>query len=156
MHRLRWLLLLIVPAVIYSCKKGSSVSVRSLPINAQLTGSWNWVLRYNNGISTGNYTGNPTGDSLTPANTGIHQTLNFSPDGTWNLVQNGTTTEQGNYKIDSALTPDGPIPFLDLIRAGSSTDSLVNHDIHGDTLVLSKPLIDSVGMNYVYVRTSAG
>ncbi len=50
-----------------------------------LTGTWNWVLQYNNGFYSGNFTGNLTGDTLTPGSTGISETLTFSPDGEYTV-----------------------------------------------------------------------
>ena len=153
-------LLFLVFLACASCKKNAQQP--GDPANTmvqQLLGTWNWVLQYNNGIYSGTFTGNPTGDSLTPASTGIHETLTFNTHSQWIVVQNGATVVEGSYKIASidAPGPAGaarPLLALDLMRPGKP-DSLVNHVIYQDTLVISNMLINPVGVNRVYVRANA-
>ena len=116
-----------------------------------LVGSWNWVLQYNNGISSGSFSGNPTGDSLTPASTGIRETLQFFADGQWTDTRNGVIFGMGTYKIDTIFTPAWPVAALDLVRA-DGTDSFVNHVIRGDTLTISDMKVVTVDFNRVYVK----
>jgi hypothetical protein len=143
-----------------SCKKSSAGNqhpeTTSDSLIAPLLGSWNWVLTVNNGFSSGNFTGDPFGDSTTPASTGITQTLTFNPDDSWFLVQNNSGLANGTFKITQVINPggslnEGPLLMLDLISAGGK-DSIVNHCISHDTLVISDPLIVTVGRNWVYVR----
>jgi len=134
-----------------SCRKNNSQNYVTNPLLAPLIGSWNWVIQHNNGIYSGNFTGNPFGDTLTPANTGISETLRFYANGEWTLLQNGVRVSSGIYKIKTALTPGGPVNMLDIVKAGES-DSLVNHVVYKDTLTISNPRIVTVGFNRVYVR----
>jgi len=81
----------------------------------------------------------------------ISETLRFYANGEWTLVQNGAKVSSGIYKINTALTPGGPVNMLDIVKAGKS-DSLVNHVVYKDTLTISNPRIVTVGFNRVYVR----
>ena len=156
MPRHSWPLVLLLTFIgLGGCKKDNSANSALNGSTASLVGSWDWVLSYNNGISSGNYMGDPTGDSLTPASTGIYQTLTFNADWSWKLVQNGSLIGIGVFKMDTLFSPGGPIAMLDLIRLGGG-DSIVNHVIVNDTLVISNPMIVSVGVNKVYVREGAG
>ena len=136
------------------CKKSNADAGSNGTLNStQLIGTWNWVMTYNNGIYSGNFAGNPTGDTSTPASTGVQQLLTFTTSGTWNLTQNNVPFEQGTFKIDTLFSPGGPIAMLDLIQHGGA-DSMVNHVVRNDTLILSNPHIITVGRNWVYIRST--
>ena len=65
------------------CKKSNADAGSNGTLNStQLIGTWNWVMTYNNGISSGNFAGNPFGDTSTPASTGVQQLLTFTTVGT--------------------------------------------------------------------------
>jgi len=135
------------------CKKSNAGTESNTTNSTQLIGSWNWVMTYNNGISSGNFAGNPFGDTSTPASTGVQQLLTFTTYGSWNLTQNNAPFEQGTFKIDTLFSPGGPIAMLDLIQIGGA-DSIVNHVLRNDTLILSNPHIVTVGRNWVYIRNT--
>jgi hypothetical protein len=136
------------------CKKNNAGTESNTTLNStQLIGSWNWVMTYNNGVSSGNFAGNPFGDTSTPASTGVQQILTFTTNGTWNLTENKAPFEQGTFKIDTLFSPDGPIAMLDLIQIGGA-DSMVNHALRNDTLILSNPHIVTVGRNWVYIKNT--
>lgn len=151
MPQYRYLILGFAFFICFSCKKDNSQNNALDPLLDPLMGNWNWVIQHNNGIYTGGFTGNPFGDTLTPANTGISETLSFYANGEWTLLHNGLKVGSGIYKINQALTPGGPVNMLDIIKAGG-TDSLVNHTVYKDTLIISNPKIITVGFNRVYVR----
>jgi hypothetical protein len=148
MNNFRWGLLFVSSLACASCKK----NVGDNSLTGQLVGSWNWVLQHNNGIYSGNFTGNPFGDSSTPASTHIREVLTFTADGKWSVVRNGQFFEGGTCKIDSLQTPAGwLVPALDLVKSNGA-DSLVNHVIRNDTLIISNMLITTVGVDRIYVK----
>jgi hypothetical protein len=153
----RIILFVVLLAGLAGCKKNSTGTQHSGTladsISCTLIGSWNWVLTYNNGVYSGDYTGSYTADSSTPATTGIHQLLTFNTDATWTLVQNNRTIEQGTFKIDTLISPEGPDPMLDLIRTAGQ-DSMLNHLIQNDTLILSNPHVVGASRNWVYVKVN--
>jgi hypothetical protein len=71
---------------------------------------------------------------------------------TWSLVANGQTGRSGTYKIDTLLSPGGPVPSLDFVWQGE--DSAVNHWLTKDydTLYTSNMRIDSTWNLDMYVR----
>ena len=77
---------LVFALLLVGCKKDNKQPTDSNDKNA-LIGQWNWVLQFDDGFYSGNATSDPAVDSLTPANTGIHQTLIFRENNTWMLQQ---------------------------------------------------------------------
>jgi hypothetical protein len=129
--------------LVVSCKKDTQAHAGQ---HESLIGTWKWV-RQTDAIAIN---GIPY-DTLTPQNTGITQFLDLNADSTWALSQNNKVVNSGDFKISQALTPFGPIYFLDFIGRNGS-DSLVNHSISNDTLYISNTrYIDKYTMN-VYAR----
>lgn len=132
-----FLSLLVAGLCLSSCRKSGAPVSTGVP---SLEGNWRWVIQYNDGMFSGNYTGNPTGDTLTPQSTGVQEFLNMTADGSYAVVDNGATVQSGWYKIDTMIVPGplnggGAIGFLAFVRPGQP-DSLVNHAIYGDTLAI--------------------
>lgn len=144
-----WMLLTLAFFTCISCKKTAHPDEPVNPLAVPLIGTWNWVLQYYS-FYPSNFSANP----LTPANTGISETLTFNTNGQWRVVRNGVYFSGGTYKIDSIDVPgsfSGLMPCLDLVH-DNGIDSLVDHVFYGDTLIISNMEIVTVGINNVYVR----
>ena len=124
--------------LVCGCKKHNSNSPGSVDSTSApaLIGSWNWVLAVKLDVIPG------PGDSMTPASTGMQQTLTFGSNGLYELIQGNTNLNHGFWSIKPEPTLDGTFPFLVLTRAGGM-DSIMDHEIYNDTLWMAYTLEDS-------------
>jgi hypothetical protein len=75
--------------------------------SADMLGTWKWSAQYD--------LGNPLGDVLTPANTGIQETLTIDAGHNWTQTQNGIAVNSGKYRFGVMMPPSGwPVAFLTL------------------------------------------
>lgn len=73
-----------------------------------VAGVWKWSAQYDYG--------GIEGDLLTPASTGIQETLTLNTDSSWTQARNGNVVNSGTYKLVNVVTPVGPRVFLGLIN----------------------------------------
>jgi len=87
---------------------GQNNIIADPPIDsAALLGTWKWSAQYD--------LGNPLGDVLTPANTGVQETLTIDASHNWTQTQNGQAVNSGKYRFGVMMPPSGwPMAFLTL------------------------------------------
>lgn len=83
-------------------------------------GTWKWVAQYD--------LGSEQGDLLTPASTGIQETLSLDANHNWVQMQNGVTVNSGKYQFPQVATPAGIIMiFMKLINQSSPNTQLTDN-----------------------------
>lgn len=122
---------LFIVTLLISCKK------ESVTTSPSIDGQWEWTIQYAD---------NPAFDS-TPLSTGINETLSFSANGTYSLVQNGLLVNAGTYKTTTSISSRGEsVPTVlysnSRVRDSAAYFNLMNN---GDSLVFSNDFIGTYG-----------
>lgn len=141
---------LLIALLFFGCSKKKDSNVAS----SDVIGSWKWVFQAG---SAPNWGGPTFGDTLTPENTGIQETLTFNPYGNYSVVENGRRVKFGSFKFETIIVPGapnlgGPMTQLAFVVPGQP-DSLVNHLVSHDSLYIMPMLVTTGVTVRIYVRS---
>ena len=103
----------------------------------KIVGRWNWTIQYAD---------NPAYNS-TPESTGIHETLIFNSNGTYDLAQDGISKNTGIYHLSSATSTNGQKVSSIYYSNVRVTDSVAYYKLqnNNDSLFFNHDLIGTVG-----------